>query len=263
MVRISGGVWATSSVYTIEIQDYTESAVWLFDKEGKLEGKWEVEGRAWFLGAKSNLTIIGLSRPKCGYAIVAVGKGPEYFSMENDDPITTGAISDEGLLYLGHSNGGISEITDEGSSSHIAELSSVTSIAIGEDWLAGFESGMVLSGPSLGSWSTKVGGSVDVVSLGPSLGGENCVWSSSWSERAKLSLLGETSGEIQFEIGHDSRIGEICSTEGTIGLGDSEGKIFLIEEGVLRRRFEQVEEGVGEDQKRSLIRSKVRSLRKE
>ncbi len=262
LVRVSGGVWATSSVYTIEIQDYTESSVWLFDKEGQNEGKWEVEGRAWFLAAEPDLAIVGLSRPKCGYAKVAIGGGPEYFSMENDTPITTGAISDKGSLYLGHSNGGISEITGEESSSHKAGSASVTSITIGEDWLAGLESGSVLSGPSLGSWSAEVGGLVDVVCLGPSLRGERCVWSSSWSERAKLSLLDEISGDIQFEVSHDSRIGKICSAGGTITLGDSEGNIFLIEEGVLRRRFEQVEEGFGEDQKRSLIRRRIRRLKK-
>ncbi|MDP6662085.1 MAG: PQQ-binding-like beta-propeller repeat protein [Candidatus Thalassarchaeaceae archaeon] len=263
LVSISGGVWATSSVYTIEIQDYTESSVWLLDKEGRLESKWGVVGRSWFLGAKSNLAIIGLSRPNCGYAKVTIGKNPEYFSTENNNPITTGVMSDEGSLYLGHSNGGISEITDEGSSSQIAGSASVTSITIGEDWLAGFESGRVLSGPSLGGWSTEVGGSVDVICLGPSLRGEKCVWSSSWSGKAKLSLLEEIGGEVQFEIGHDSRIGEICSAGRKISLGDSEGKIFLIEEEVLRRRFEQVEEGNEEEKKRSLIRSRIRGLRKE
>ncbi|MBV43732.1 MAG: hypothetical protein CMA54_03010 [Euryarchaeota archaeon] len=262
-VRISGGVWATSSVYTIEIQDYTEASVWLFDKEGQVGGKWEIEGKAWFLAAESDLVTVGLGRPKCGYANVAIGEGPVYFSVDNKSPITTGAVSDEGSRYLGHSDGGISEITGEGSSSHKVESGSVTSITIEEDWLAGFESGSVLSGPSLGSWSTEVGGSVDAVCLGPSLRGEVCVWSSSWSEKAKLSLLDKISGDIQFEVSHGSRIGKICSAGKTITLGDSEGNIFLIEEGVLRRRFEQVEEGFVEGKKRSLIRRRINSLRKD
>lgn len=261
-VRVSrGGVWATSSVYTIEIQDYSEAAVWLFDIEGRLQGKWGVDGRAWFLAAKSDLAIIGLSRPRCGYAIVSIGHDFKYISIENNNPITTGVVSEEGVLYFGHTDGGISEIMGEEVTSHIVGSSPVTSITLGESWVAGLESGQVISGPSLGGWSADVGRLVDVVSLGPSLRGGRCVWSSSWSEGAKLTLLDEDSGTTQFEVNHDSRIKEICSTEGTIALGDSEGNVFLIEDEVFRRRFEQVEEDVEEDQKRSLLRRRIRSLR--
>jgi hypothetical protein len=261
-VRVSGGgIWATSSVYTIEIQDYSQATVWLFDIKGRLQGKWGVDGRAWFLAAKSELAIIGLSRPRCGYANMSLGHDPAYISLDNNSPITTGAVSEEGVLYLGHSDGGVSEIIGEEVASHNAGLSAVTALAVGKDWVAGLESGQVASGTSPGGWSSELGGFVDVVSLGPSLNGGRCVWSSSWSEGAKLTLLDEDSGTTQFEVNHDFRIEKICSTGGTIALGDSEGNVFLFEEAVFRRRFEQVGEDVEEDQKRSLLRRQIRSLR--
>ncbi len=261
-VRVSGGgVWVTSSVYAIEIQDYSQAAIWLFDIKGRLQDKWEVDGRAWFLTAKSELAIIGLSRPRCGYANVSLGHNPSYIPLDNNSPITTGAVSEDGALYLGHSDGGVSEIIGEEVASHNAGSSPVTALAIGEDWVAGLESGQVISGPSLDGWSVDVGRLVDVVSLGPSLSGGRCVWSSSWSEGAKLTLLDEDSGTTQFEVNHDSRIEKIYSAEGTIALGDSEGNVFLIEEAVFRRRFEQVGEDIEGDQKRSLLRRRIRSLR--
>ena len=261
-VRVSGsGVWATSSVYTIEIQDYSQASVWLFDIKGRLQGKWGIDGRAWFLAAKSELAIIGLSRPRCGYANVSLGHDPAYIPLDNNSPITTGAVSEDGVMYLGHSDGGVSEIIGEEIASHNAGSTPVSALTIGEDWVAGLESGQVVSGASSGGWTSELSGFVDVVSLGPSLRGGRCVWSSSWSEGAKLALLDEDSGTAQLEVNHDSRIEEICSTEGTIALGDSEGNVFLIEEAVLRRRFEQVDEDVEEGQKRSLLRRRIRSLR--
>ncbi len=41
------GVWVTSSIYNLEIQDYYDSSVWLFDGKGEMSGRWPIEGRAW------------------------------------------------------------------------------------------------------------------------------------------------------------------------------------------------------------------------
>ncbi|RZD49290.1 MAG: hypothetical protein CXT65_05960 [Methanobacteriota archaeon] len=40
-----GVVWAASSVYEIEISDYTESTVWMFDSEGSLQEHWTRSAR--------------------------------------------------------------------------------------------------------------------------------------------------------------------------------------------------------------------------
>ncbi|HIL43831.1 MAG TPA: hypothetical protein EYG36_02200, partial [Candidatus Poseidoniales archaeon] len=45
-----GVVWAASSVYEIEISDYTESTVWMFDSEGSLQEHWTFSERAWHFG---------------------------------------------------------------------------------------------------------------------------------------------------------------------------------------------------------------------
>ena len=42
------GIWATSSVYEIEIGDYTESTIWKFSYSGEIERFWTIE-RCWFL----------------------------------------------------------------------------------------------------------------------------------------------------------------------------------------------------------------------
>ena len=49
-VRVHDGVvWASSSVYEIEISDYTESTVWMFDSSGSLQQRWTFSERAWHL----------------------------------------------------------------------------------------------------------------------------------------------------------------------------------------------------------------------
>ena len=50
-VQVSeGGIWAASSVYEIEISDYVESTVWMFDSEGSLQQRWSFPERAWYFG---------------------------------------------------------------------------------------------------------------------------------------------------------------------------------------------------------------------
>ena len=263
-VRFTGsGIWATSSVYNIEIQDYYEATVWLIDVEGSVLEKWGIEGRAWSLASTQEEAIVGLSRPKCGYAVVSSESGPEYFPLGNDSPVTMGVVSDGGILYLGHSDGGISEISEEGISTHPAGPSAITSLYVSDDWVAGMDSGRVSSGERLGGWSIDLGGLVDLVIMGPSSKGDVCVWSSSWTEESKLALLNKKSGEVDFELFHGPRIEVGFSTDRAIALGDSRGNIFLIEQDVLLRRLQQIDEGEDYDERKSLLRRRIRNLRRE
>jgi len=46
-------------------------------------------------------------------------------------------------------------------------------------------------------------------------------------------------------------------------LGDSRGNIFLIEQDVLLRRLQQIDEGEDYDERKSLLRRRIRDLRRE
>jgi outer membrane protein assembly factor BamB len=259
----NNGVWVTSSVYNLEIQDYYDSSVWLFDGKGGLSGSWPIEGRAWSLELCQSGALIGLSRPKCGYAHVSISNGVEYFSLEASSPVTIGVKSNEGDFLLGHSNGWISLISGEVASSHQTGGSSITSLDVNDGWVAGTDSGLVSKKGGLNSWEVEFGGIVDMVRFGPSPNGGFCVWISAWSGASKLALLDLESGLIELEVSHRTRIRASCSAPGVIALGDFEGNVFLLEEEVVSRRNKQTEENIERGEKRLLLRSKIRGLRKD
>ena len=257
----NGGVWATSSVYELEIQDYTEASVWLIDRGGKLTKRWEIEGRAWTISAVGKEVTLGLSRPRCGFVVVSKSIEPEYFSLENHAPITTGLLSDQDAIFLGHSDGGVSELSGEARICRTAGSSSISSLDASGEWIAGLESGLIVSGEKLGSWIVETEGKVDFVKLGFAIDERDSVWASSWSNQAVISIIELRNGAIELEALHAERIGVACSSGGVMALGDDIGNIFLFEQKVLERRLNQAEEEFAGRKNRALLRSKIRNLR--
>ncbi|MEE2629664.1 MAG: PQQ-binding-like beta-propeller repeat protein [Candidatus Thermoplasmatota archaeon] len=261
MVKFSEeGIWATSSVYSLEIQDYYDSAVWLFDHQGGLMGKWPIEGRAWSLDSVSGVAVVGLSRPKCGYCTVTLEEGVKYHSLNISSPVTVGVSSQKGTL-MGHSDGSLSHVTLDGSTSTSIGKGSVSALTMDEGWVIGMDSGELVSGDNLGSWKVELGGVVDLVKFGPSPDEDSCVWTSSWSDSCRLSLLEIHSGQEKMEIHHGYRISVGSSELGFIALGDFSGGVFLLEDGVIGRRKEQFDEDLDPDKKSELLRRKIRELR--
>ncbi len=256
-------LWATSSVYNFEIQDYSEGAVWKLGLDGEVIRSWKTEGRAWALSSLEDSALLGLSRPKCGYATVSESNELEYIALENDNPVTIGD-DDGGLrVFLGHSRGGLTEICEGESKSLSRAESSVSAIEFDDGWIAGLESGEILVGESFGSWSTNIGGSIENVCIGPSLEGGRWLWASSWGQGSRITIMDPSNGSVKLEFPHPSRIYSVCSFEKTICFGDSEGLVFVLEEGVIRRRFSHSDEGVLKENDKSAMRRKIRGLRRE
>ncbi|MBR80150.1 MAG: hypothetical protein CMA88_05165 [Euryarchaeota archaeon] len=256
-------VWATSSVYNFEIQDYTEGAVWKLGLDGEVIRSWKIEGRAWALSTLEDGVLMGLSRPKCGYAIVSELRELEYISLENENPVTVG--NDDGGLrvFLGHSRGGVTEIHNGESSLFYKAESSVSAIEFNGGLIAGLESGKVLAGESFGSWTTNIGGLVENLCVGPSSDEGRGLWASTWGQGSRLAIMELSNGSVKFEIRHPSRIISVCSSEKTICFGDSAGLVFVLEEEVLRRRFSRLDEEMLKENDRSEMRRKIRGLRRE
>ena len=84
-------------------------SVWKIDYSGKVRWRGDTIGRAWSLSDFQGQAIMGLSRPKCGYAI-ASEKGIEYHELEENKPITAGCKLDGGGIVFGHSNGSVTDI---------------------------------------------------------------------------------------------------------------------------------------------------------
>ncbi len=261
-VKVSGGyVWVTTSVYNFEIQDYSEGAVWQIDFEGRVLNKWETLGRAWSFSEQEGKLILGLSRPKSGYAVVSEN-GLDYPDLEDSQPVTIGTGGGSRPVVLGHSNGMVSEIVDHRVKSVCNAGSSVRAIDFSDGWVAGVDSGHISSSDVFGSWSIKLDGIVDVICFGPSLGNHKGVWASSWKGGSSAIFLIEPSeGSVELEVSHHSRIVSAFSEEEVICFGDDDGCVFIVEGDVLRRRFTRPIEEMGDEDGSSELRRKIRALR--
>ena len=155
----------------------------------------------------------------------------------------------------------MSHVTLDGSTSTSIGKGSVSALTMDEGWVIGMDSGELVSGDNLGSWKVELGGVVDLVKFGPSPDEDSCVWTSSWSDSCRLSLLEIHSGQEKMEIHHDYRISVGSSELGFIALGDFSGGVFLLEDGVIGRRKEQFDEDLDPDKKSELLRRKIRELR--
>ncbi len=261
-VRVSNGfVWVTTSVYNFEIQDYSEGAVWQIDFGGDVRNRFETVGRAWSLSAQESQVVMGLSRPRCGYAIVTEEDGIEYLELEEQHPVTIGNEGGDCPVVLGHSNGMVTEIVGHKVGTTAHGESSVRAIDHSDGWVVGLDSGFVSSSEFFGSWSVNLHGVIDIVRFGPSLGDEKGVWASSWEKESKIFLIDSSDGSVELEISHHSRIGCSFSIGNTICFGDSSGCVYVVEEDVLRRRFSLPAEEISEEDRNSEMRRKIRGLR--
>ena len=261
LVRISSeGILVTSSVYNFEIQDYSEGSIWKIDYDGKVRWKEETIGRAWSLSDYQGQAVMGLSRPKCGYAI-ASETGIEYFELEEKKPVTAGCKLDNGGIVIGHSNGSVTEIHGGVCSTVSVGDSAICAMDCRSSWVVGLDSGVISTSESVGSWNTKSFESIDVVSYGPALEGNTGIWYSSWNGKGRIFLVDSLVGGLQLELSHGSRIVTCFATEELICFGDISGCIHVIEEKVLRRRFGRLPEKEIESEREAELRKKIRALR--
>ena len=143
-VRVEGGViWAASSVYEIEISDYTESTVWMFDNEGSLQEQWPFSERAWYFGLhEDGGVLLGLGRPRCGLLRIQSGENALHRLLGESSPVTTGACGFEGRFLIGHSDGRVCVVTDSVEEPSEERSSPVRAIfSSGQTWFSGHESG--------------------------------------------------------------------------------------------------------------------------
>ena len=257
----NGIVWAASSVYEIDISDYIESTVWMFDSEGSLKEHWTFPERAWHFGLHDDGgVLLGLGRPRCGLLRIRRGEGASHHPLVGSSPVTAGACDSEGRILIGHSDGSVSVVM--GSATEVGEEWSSPVRAIcgsNRDWLSGHDSGEVVSSRG---WAISAPGAVESLAKGPSGSEGGGIWVSRWDgATSSIVIVDAADGSVLLELEHGHRIRHIQSEDGNIALGDSSGRIHLIEEGVLSRRLEEVVGGSDDDERRSRLMERLRQLR--
>ena len=63
-------IFVTSSLYEIEIQDYTESTLFKFNKKGELIKSINFEEKPWFMKKHNGKIVLGIGRPRCGFLTI-------------------------------------------------------------------------------------------------------------------------------------------------------------------------------------------------
>ena len=255
-----GNIWAASSVYEIEISDYTEATVWRFAESGELQERWTEPERPWHFGLNDDGgVLLGLGRPRCGFMRIRSGETASHHPIEGDSPVTVGACGADGRFLFGHSDGRVSTILGSEAETFGEDASPVRAITGHSDsWIAGQESGLIVSSRG---WTALVPGSVDSLSMGPSISQGEAVWASSWKEgSARISVLDPDGGGSLLDLEHKHQIRHIQAGIGNVAIGDSAGRIHLIEAGVLARRAEESSDTASDDERRSRLMERLRQL---
>lgn len=252
-------IWISSSIYDLHISNYSDSIIWRIDETGNILEKWPIEGKPWFLGSTEYGICVGLSRPKCGYAKICIGKSVDYVSLKNIYPITAG-LQEEGYTYLGHSDGKVSVINRGIEKEIDVGETAVSSLGIvmGKLFIA-MESGDLMD--SKGEYKYNLDGVIDGIVSGPGANECKFLWVICWSKICKISAINTSRRTIDININHDFRIRKMDSDGEILVLGDSNGKIFLIEENVLMRRLKFNDITVEKDERRTLLKEKLRRMR--
>ena len=246
VLAVDGIVWATSSVYELEVADFIEATIWRFDQSGNELGRWIMAERPWNIASDgSGRIILGLGRPRCGYVRVSSKLGIEHIQLPSNSPVTCGSVNDTELIF-GHADGSVSALEDS-----ILEAGSlVTSIASGpHGWISGHEDGSI----SMKAKSEILPGSIDSVEIVETIG-----WASSFDgANVQIMILGEESNTIS----HDSRLRQMDSLSSGIVLGDDQGRVYFVESEVMQRRINSRLEEPENDSKNSDLRARLRMLR--
>jgi hypothetical protein len=252
-----GFIWVGSSVYDLQISNYSESSIWKFDKEGELIKNITLKSKPWFFDVTNLGLFIGLSRPVCGYGKINKMGIVEYFDLVNKNPVTTGICHKE-KIFLGHSDGNVTSVSNKNEEYKNSENSPVKEITFHKGIIIGLESGKVYSE---NGWEIDLKKELDVLSCAPSNDGIDYLWASTWENKSKILSIDNNMGRIEFCIEHSSRVRKIICFNDLLALGDSEGKIFFIENDVLQRRLKSNPEEIKIDEKKALLRERLRQLR--
>ena len=99
-------IYAISSVYDIEHNDFIDSAIWCFSKSGEKQWDTHLDERPWVILPTVKQITVGLGRPRMGSASVSKSGKLQYHQPIVESPITAGCMRLEGPLFA-HADGHI------------------------------------------------------------------------------------------------------------------------------------------------------------
>ena len=254
MIGINGEkIFVTSSLYEIEIQDYTETTFFIFDKSGKLITSIDFEEKPWFMGKQNHKIILGIGRPRCGILTVDGEYNISHSKTDGNSPVNMGIKTNKRFL-LGHSDGTITEISDSGRKYIQCGNDSITAISSKDiSWQAGDNNGNLFSSDG---WSKKLGDRINCI-----VEDRHHIWVSVTSKNNIVYLLDKEGGSIKHQFSHDYKIQLMKLLDNNLAISDEEGKVMFFDTKTLDKRI-GTKSVISEDlERRNLLKKRLRALR--
>ena len=246
-------IFVTSSLYEIEVQDYTETTFFTFDKNGKLLKKIKFEEKPWFMEKENHNIILGIGRPRCGILTIDKEYDTSHSRTDGNSPVNMGIKTNVGFL-LGHSDGSLTEINEIDRKSIQCGKDSITAMnSVDFSWQVGDENGNIFSSEG---WTNKLGNRINCI-----VETKHHIWVSATSENNIVYLLDKLNGSIKYQFSHGYKILLMKLSDNNLAISDEEGKIMFFDIKTLEKRIETIS-GVSQDsEKRNLLKKRLRALR--
>ena len=254
-----GHVYATSSVYDIEHNDFIDSAVWCFTFDGKNLWTKHMDERPWTIFSDDNTVIIGLGRPKMGIATINQEGEINHQQLTSNSPVTFGKLIGSKPVF-GHANGDVSSID--------GKITSIEGESIEEALTDKQENLVIVTERSINCltnensqlWSMK-----NIQPSGQAIGFEINNIQSFWYAHSdglngQLKIIYCDSGQ-QIAAMSCSKISNIVSSSNRVVVGNEAGEILVWDAEMLNRRLES-EVDIDQDDRKKALRDRLKALKK-
>ena len=254
-----GHVYATSSVYDIEHNDFIDSAVWCFTFDGNNLWTKHMDERPWTIFSDDNTVIIGLGRPKMGIATINQEGEINHQQLASNSPVTFGKLIGSKPVF-GHANGDVSSID--------GKITSIEGESIEEVLTDNQENLVIVTERSINCltnensqlWSMK-----NIQPSGHATGFEINNIQSFWYAQTdglngKLKIIYCDSGQ-QIAAMSCSKISNIVSSSNRVVVGNEAGEILVWDAEMLNRRLES-EVDIDQDDRKKALRDRLKALKK-
>lgn len=254
-----GLVYATSSVYDIEHNDFIDSAVWCFTFDGNNLWTKHMDERPWTIFSDDNTVIIGLGRPKMGIATINQEGEINHQQLASNSPVTFGKLIGSKPVF-GHANGDVSSID--------GKITSIEGESIEEALTDNQENLVIVTECSINCltnensqlWSMK-----NIQPSGQAIGFEINNIESFWYAQTdglngQLKIIYCDSGQ-QIAAMSCSKISNIVSSSNRVVVGNEAGEILVWDAEMLNRRLES-EVDIDQDERKKALRDRLKALKK-
>ena len=258
VVIFQDSIYATSSVYDIEHNDFIDSAVWCFNVEGKKIWETHMDERPWTIIATKDALMVGLGRPKMGAATISQNGELTHIALDSDSPVTTGIDSVNGALF-GHANGDLTTPDGKIFSGKNQSLNVICVSDSGAITLGNNNDITHLNSTFEQVWQVQ-GESVTAYSNGIVVDGCATVWTGYQDNlNGLLKVLSQENGS-EISAMSCGKINSIVSNGKRVAVGDDKGELFVWEDDLFNRRLNSTDEE--EDDTRRSMRDRLKALRK-